>query len=86
VIKEYIRRTHESAKEDESHEKLTNREREVLQLIAEGYSTREIAELLYISTKTVETHRAHLMDKLNLRSTAELTKYAIQKGLISLDP
>ncbi len=62
---------------------LTNREREVLQLLAEGHTTKEIAELLFITSKAVEKHRHFIKEKLNLRSTAELTKYAIQIGLTS---
>jgi two-component system response regulator NreC len=81
VIEEYIRRAEASAEKD-SYDQLTFREREVLPLIAEGHSTREIAELLHISVKTVETHRAHLMDKLDIHSTAELTQYAIHKGVV----
>ncbi|MDX1433779.1 MAG: LuxR C-terminal-related transcriptional regulator, partial [Gammaproteobacteria bacterium] len=64
---------------------LSSREREVLQLLAEGRSTAEIAERIHVSVKTVETHRKRLMDKLNLRSIAALTKYAIREGLTSLD-
>jgi len=64
---------------------LTSREREVLQLIAEGHSAREIAQRLNLSVKTVETHRRQMMDKLGLRSVAELTKFAIREGLTSLD-
>ena len=71
---------------EDSYDRLTNREREVLQLVAEGYSSREIGELLYISEKTVETHRSHLMDKLDIHSTAELTRYAIRKGVINSEP
>jgi len=63
---------------------LSAREREVLQLLAEGKSTARIAESLYISVKTVETYRQHIMEKLNIRSIAELTKYAIREGLTSL--
>ena len=63
--------------------KLTTREREVLQLIAEGKSNREIAELLFISVRTVENHRANIMRKLNLKRTADLVKYAIKSGLTS---
>ena len=81
VIEEYIRRTEGMI--ENSYDRLTNREREVLQLVAEGYSSREIGELLFISEKTVETHRSHLMDKRDLHSTAELTRYAIRKGVIS---
>jgi two-component system, NarL family, response regulator NreC len=83
VIDEYIRRSKEISEGEEGFEQLTVREREVLQLIAEGRKTREIAELLYISIKTVETHKAHIMDKLDIHSTAELTRYAIRKGIIS---
>ena len=61
---------------------LTVREREVLKLIAEGKSNKEIADLLFISVHTVERHRANSMAKLNLKNTAELVKYAIQKGYI----
>jgi len=64
---------------------LSPREREVLQSIAEGLSTKEIAALLSVSLKTVETHRAHMMEKLGLHSVAELTKYAIRAGLTSVE-
>ena len=63
---------------------LTSREREVLQLIAEGNSTKEIAARLSVSVKTVETHRRQIMEKLGIFSIAELTKYAIREGLTSL--
>lgn len=64
---------------------LTDREREVLQQIAEGRSTKEVADALSVSVKTVETHRRNIMEKLNLRSVAELTKYAIREGITSVD-
>ena len=60
---------------------LTKRERDVLKLVAEGHSSRRIAEVLEISIRTVETHRTNLMQKLDLHNTAELTRYAIQWGL-----
>ncbi len=63
---------------------LSGREREVLQMIAEGQSTKEIAFKLFVSTKTVETHRKQIMDKLNIRTVAGLTKYAIREGLTTL--
>ena len=66
-------------------EDLTGREREILQIIAEGKSTKQIALKLHISVKTVETHRRKIMNKLNIFSVAELTKYAIRKGITSLD-
>jgi len=62
---------------------LSAREREVLQLVAEGKSSKEIAALLHIALPTVETDRRQLMEKLNLRTIAELTKYAIREGLTS---
>jgi DNA-binding NarL/FixJ family response regulator len=61
---------------------LTTREREVLKMIAEGKSSKEIADLLFISARTVDRHRANLMEKLNLKKTADLVKYAIQKGYV----
>jgi DNA-binding NarL/FixJ family response regulator len=61
---------------------LTNREREVLKLIAEGKSSKEIAALLFISVHTVERHRANLMEKLNMKKAADLVKYAIDKGYV----
>ena len=64
---------------------LTAREREVLQLLAEGNATKEIAARLFISVKTVETHRRQIMEKLNLHTVPELTKYAIREGLTSLE-
>ncbi len=65
---------------------LSMREREVLQLLAEGMTSKEIAAKLGIAVSTIETHRRQIMDKLSLRSIAELTKYAIREGLTSLDP
>ena len=64
---------------------LTDREREALQLIAEGKSTKEVADALSVSVKTVETHRRNIMEKLNLHSVAEITKYAIREGITSVD-
>ena len=64
---------------------LTNRECEILQLISEGNSTKKIAEVLFISPKTVESHRANLMEKLDIHNVPKLTKYAIRAGLTSLD-
>jgi two-component system response regulator NreC len=65
--------------------KLSPREMEILQLIAEGKATKEAAAALHVSVKTVETHRRNLMEKLNLDSVAELTKFAIREGITSLD-
>jgi DNA-binding NarL/FixJ family response regulator len=70
---------------EDSYDRLTPRQRQVLQLIAEGRANRDIAAMLHVSVKTVENHRAHLMAALGLHSTAELTQYAIRMGVISLD-
>ena len=64
---------------------LTGREREVLQLIAEGYSNQKIGAELYISVKTVEAHRAHIMSKLHARNRTDLIRYALRKGIVGLD-
>lgn len=66
-----------------SGDALSSREREVLQLVAEGQTTREIAEKLSLSSKTVDSHREHIMEKLGIRNIAGLTKYAIREGLTS---
>jgi DNA-binding NarL/FixJ family response regulator len=68
-----------------STQQLTARQREVLQLIAEGHSAKQIAAVLKVSVRTAEAHKAHIMDALKLRSTAELVQYAIRNGIISLD-
>lgn len=67
------------------YELLTSREREVLQLIAEGYSNQRIGQELYISVKTVEAHKAHIMAKLHARNRTDLIRYALRKGLVGLD-
>jgi len=64
---------------------LTDREREALQLITEGKSTKEVADALNVNVKTIETHRRNIMEKLNLHSVAELTKYAIREGITSVN-
>lgn len=64
---------------------LTGRELEVVQLIAEGHSTKAIAERMHVSAKTVGTHREHILQKLQLNGTADLTRYAIQQGLVSIE-
>ena len=81
VVQDYLQRA--SAKEKEKAlDGLTEREREVLTLIAEGLTNQAIASKLFISIKTVQTHRAHIMEKLNLHDRTELVRYAIRKGLI----
>lgn len=81
VVTDYLQRIGPDEISGAPHERLTPREREVLQLAAEGMTTREIAEHLVVSTKTAEHHRASAMAKLNLHSQTELVKYAIRTGL-----
>ncbi|MBA7662460.1 Transcriptional regulatory protein DegU [subsurface metagenome] len=83
IVVESYRRSQTSP--TQSFPVLTPREREVLQLVTEGASAKKIASILNVSMKTVETHRQHVMEKLNAHSVAELTKYAIREGLTSLD-
>ncbi len=83
VLQDYIRLTESEQANPGSI--LTPREREILQLIAEGTTTKEIADRLCVSVKTVESHRKHIMDRLDLHSVAELTKYAIREGLTSVE-
>jgi len=68
---------------DDSYELLTGREREILQLVAEGKTNKEIASILNVSMYTVDTHRTHILQKLNLHSVPELILYAVRKGIIS---
>jgi two-component system, NarL family, response regulator NreC len=82
LVEDYIREIRARGVED-SYDLLTPREREILQLLAEGKSNKEIAQALNLSLYTVETHRRNLQEKLNLHSLAELILYAVRKGLIS---
>lgn len=81
LLEDYMRKLQRTGAED-SYELLSPRERETLQLVAEGKSSKEIANLLNLSVYTVETHRAKLMEKLNLRNVPELILYAVRKGII----
>jgi DNA-binding NarL/FixJ family response regulator len=82
IIKDYVRSA--GGGRSSAFSRLSNREREVLQLLAEGRSTKQIAGQLNLSVKTVETHRKRIMDKLNIHSLAGLTKYAVREGITSL--
>jgi DNA-binding NarL/FixJ family response regulator len=82
MVEDYVRELQERQIED-SYELLTTREREVLQLLAEGKSNKEAAAVLNLSLYTVETHRGNILQKLNLHSGAELILYAIRKGVIT---
>jgi DNA-binding NarL/FixJ family response regulator len=79
VVKEYLATT--TPEESSALYLLSPREREVLQLLAEGKTSSQIAENLHVSIKTIETHRSQLLAKLKVKSIAELTKYAIREGL-----
>jgi len=86
IVEDYVERLGRPDKPGQSaYSLLTAREREVLVLVAEGRATREIAEVLSVSTKTVDAHRAAIAHKLELRSPADLVKYAIREGLIEVD-
>ena len=80
LMKDYLRQA-----EEEPYDSLTDREREILKLIAEGHTSREIAEMLIISLKTVLGHRAKVMQKLDIHNRTKLIKYAMHKGLVSTD-
>ena len=82
LLDDYLRQLQQRDLSD-SYELLTDREKEVLQLLAEGKSNKDVATLLNLSVYTVETHRAHLMQKLNLHNTAEIVLYAVRKKIIS---
>jgi DNA-binding NarL/FixJ family response regulator len=82
LLEDYVRQLQQKGSED-SYELLSSREREILQLIAEGKTNKEIANLINLSLHTVETHRTHILQKLNLHSVPELILYAVRKGIIS---
>jgi len=82
LLEDYMRQLQQRGLQD-SYDLLTDREKEVLQLLAEGNSNKQIASMLNLSTNTVETHRTRLMQKLNLHSSAEIVLYAVRKRIIS---
>jgi two-component system, NarL family, response regulator NreC len=82
IAEEYMRKMRDRDVED-SYELLTPREREILQLLAEGKTNKDIAAMLFLSLYTVETHRSNILEKLNLHTTPELILYAVRKGVIS---
>jgi DNA-binding NarL/FixJ family response regulator len=84
LLGDFLRRA-EAGEDRASYDNLSEREREVLRLIAQGKTSPEIARILFLSPHTVQTHRDHIMEKLNLHRKAELIKYAIQKGLIETE-
>jgi two-component system response regulator NreC len=82
LLEDYMRQLQQRGLQD-SYDLLTEREKEILQLLAEGKSNKDVASLLNLSTNTVETHRTRIMQKLDLHSTAEIVLYAVRKGIIS---
>lgn len=82
LVSDYLRR---ASADDGPSDGLTSRQREILQLIAEGHTNQQIASSLNLSIKTIETHRAQLMDRLNIRDVAGLVRYAVRAGLITAD-
>jgi len=82
LLEDYLRKMQRTGAED-SYDLLSPREREILQLVAEGKSSKEVASLLHLSVYTVETHRANIMQKLTLHGVPELILYAVRKGIIS---
>jgi len=84
VVDNYMEKLWRRHDPSSSHGSLTDREREILKLLAEGYTCREIAKPLFISAKTVETHKANIMEKLNLHKRNELVRYAIRKGILQI--
>lgn len=84
VIKGFLEKS-EVTDEEDRYEKLSDREKQVLKLIAEGHTLQQVADMLYLSIKTVMTHRTNLMEKLGIHNRTELVKYAIRKRLVSAD-
>ncbi|MFP5504529.1 MAG: LuxR C-terminal-related transcriptional regulator, partial [Candidatus Sericytochromatia bacterium] len=81
IVQDYLERV-DKGEEADSFGRLTDREQEILRLIAGGHTNSQIATMLVISVRTVESHRAHIMEKLGIHSRAELVKYALRKGLL----
>jgi two-component system response regulator NreC len=82
IIEDYLQ---QARAEGDDYDQLTAREREILKLIAEGHTSRQIADMLFLSLKTVQGHRLKIMEKLNLHNRTDLIKFAMRKGLVSLD-
>lgn len=85
VMDHYLEKLNTTPATEPRRNQLTDREREILKMVAEGYTNREIGENLFISVKTVDTHKAHIMDKLDLHRRAELVRYAIHKGMLQME-
>lgn len=86
VIEDYVSLKKTKSSREELYSKLSNREREVFQMIAEGRSTKEIAEILFVSVSTVKSHRANIMEKLEIDNLSQLIHFAIDLGLVEIQP
>jgi DNA-binding NarL/FixJ family response regulator len=84
VIENYVSLRKKKSSREELYENLSNREREVFQMIAEGRSTKEIAEILFVSTSTVKTHRSHILEKLQVDNMSQLVQFAIELGIVEI--
>jgi len=84
VVEDYVSMKRESSQEDH-YSKLSNREREVFQMIAEGRSTKEVSDILCISPSTVKTHRANIMEKLQIANITQLIKFAVRLGIVDYE-
>lgn len=84
LIQEFLHNVEQEGK-NETYQELTKREQEVISLVAKGHSNKQIAEILHLSIKTIESHRSHIVEKLQLRTRSELVEYAIKKGLLEVD-
>jgi len=84
VIENYVSLKKVKSSREELYSKLSNREREVFQMIAEGRSTKEISQILFVSISTVKTHRSHIMDKLQLGNLSQLIQFAIELGIVEI--
>ncbi|MDR7482303.1 MAG: response regulator transcription factor [Armatimonadota bacterium] len=84
LLEDFVARV-QVGEEQDGYDRLSEREREVLKLVAAGYTAREIAKRLYLSPKSVETYRARILEKLELRTRAELVRYALRRGLLGAD-
>lgn len=85
LVSQYLQEKPSPSADGDGLARLTRREREVLQLVARGYTNQQIADRLFVSVKTIETHRAHIMQKLNLHGRAELVRFALDRGLLAAD-
>ncbi|MDP2727534.1 MAG: response regulator transcription factor, partial [Dehalococcoidia bacterium] len=84
LVEDYLRRVGEGEQRP-GYDNLTVREKEILKLIGEGHTNQEIAQRLFLSVNTVQTHRTHVMDKLNLHNRTELLRFAVRAGLLEKD-